>query len=137
SFHPQELYAEKRSVRCTTLDDQFTLTNESIALKIDIEGHELKALQGSEALLSNNRCIIQIEIYEPDGHIEQWLERLGYRSVFVIGPDHYFSNIEMFFEPQTVLDTVALAMAATRSGPSPSFPRKASVKTKCTPGSAT
>ena len=35
-----------------------------MAIKIDVEGHELNVLKGIQTLLKSNKCIIQIEIFE-------------------------------------------------------------------------
>lgn len=45
-------------------DEILKLSNQKIAIKIDVEGHELSVLKGFFKLLSNNRCIIQIEIFD-------------------------------------------------------------------------
>ena len=34
-----------------------------MALKIDVEGHEINALNGIKQLINKNKCIIQIEIF--------------------------------------------------------------------------
>ena len=36
----------------------------NVAIKIDVEGHELNVLKGIQDLLKSNNCIIQIEIFK-------------------------------------------------------------------------
>ena len=45
-------------------DDLIKLKNKNICLKIDVEGHELNALKGLINILSNNNCLIMIEIFD-------------------------------------------------------------------------
>ena len=35
-----------------------------LAIKMDVEGHEFRVLKGLKNLIKNNKCIIQIEIFE-------------------------------------------------------------------------
>jgi hypothetical protein len=45
------------------LDDVFAdVAGRSIVVKMDIEGHEAKALAGMKKLLSNNRIWLQVEL---------------------------------------------------------------------------
>ncbi|MDM0067679.1 class I SAM-dependent methyltransferase [Variovorax sp. J31P207] len=111
SFHSQDIYSEQRRVRCVALDSLLSYADEQIALKIDIEGHELQALQGCKRILSNNRCMAQVEIYEKDQGIKSFLEEIGYKLMFTAGPDHYFSNIEDFSDPKIVLSAVESSLA--------------------------
>ena len=40
------------------------MKRDNLAIKIDVEGHELNVLKGFQNLLKSNKCIIQIEIFE-------------------------------------------------------------------------
>jgi|TARA_B100001093_G_scaffold281884_1_gene269327 FkbM family methyltransferase len=62
-----------------------------IAIKIDIEGHELQALHGMRDMLRNNKCILQVESYNPTPIIS-FLESLGYPLINKIGEDGYYCN---------------------------------------------
>jgi len=44
-------------------DKILKFNNKFLAIKIDVEGHELKVLQGFEKLIKKNKCIIQVEIF--------------------------------------------------------------------------
>lgn len=45
-------------------DEILKFQKKNIAIKIDVEGHELNVLKGFQNLLKFNNCIIQIEIFE-------------------------------------------------------------------------
>jgi FkbM family methyltransferase len=45
-------------------DEVLNFERDSLAIKIDVEGHELNVLKGIQNLLKSNKCIIQIEIFE-------------------------------------------------------------------------
>ena len=45
-------------------DQVLNFNRDNLAIKIDVEGHELNVLKGIQNLLKSNKCIIQIEIFE-------------------------------------------------------------------------
>ena len=45
-------------------DEFLNIKNSNLILKIDTEGHELKVLKGLEKIISQNNCILQIEIFD-------------------------------------------------------------------------
>ena len=46
-------------------DEIFNFKKEdSLSIKIDVEGHELNVLKGIQNLLNSNKCILQIEIFD-------------------------------------------------------------------------
>ena len=45
-------------------DQVLNFKRDNLAIKIDVEGHELNVLKGIQNLLKSNKCIIQIEIFE-------------------------------------------------------------------------
>ena len=45
-------------------DEILNFEKNNLAIKIDVEGHELRALKGIHNLLKSNKCILQIEIFE-------------------------------------------------------------------------
>ena len=45
-------------------DEILNFKRDNLAIKIDVEGHELNVLKGIQNLLKSNKCIIQIEIFE-------------------------------------------------------------------------
>ncbi len=82
------------TVPCVRLDDDLgELRGKRIAIKVDVEGHELETLAGMKSLLTSNRCFLQVESF--DDHVaavRRQLADLGYRLIREIGPDRYFSN---------------------------------------------
>jgi FkbM family methyltransferase len=75
------------------LDDVLILEGAALAIKIDIEGHEIAAVDGMRALLATNNCLIQAEVYPPNlGRFRAALTDLGYREIHAIGHDYYFTN---------------------------------------------
>ena len=50
-------------------DNILNFQRENLAIKIDVEGHELNALKGIKNLLKNNKCILQIEIFKENFNI--------------------------------------------------------------------
>jgi len=65
---------------------------------MDVEGHELEAVDGLLGLLGKNRCVIQIEVWStPEGEmqrrlalIEEKLAPYGIKLVRSVIPDHFF-----------------------------------------------
>jgi FkbM family methyltransferase len=76
------------------LDDEFSLRDETLLIKIDVEGYEFLTLRGMERTLRDNRCYLQVELYSQ--HLEELkaaLARFGYRYLDTCDIDHYFTNI--------------------------------------------
>ena len=68
-------------------DEVLKLNNQKLAIKIDVERHELSVLKGFVNLLNNNDCLIQIEIFEKNFKVvDQFLK------------DNKFSKISSFDE---------------------------------------
>lgn len=81
------------AVPAVRLDDELPLTGHRIALKIDIEGHELAALQGMKRLLQANDCFLQVELWpENAAAFVAAMEAEEYRRVHRIEDDHYFAK---------------------------------------------
>lgn len=84
------------SVEVRPLDEVVDLIDRTIALKIDVEGHELPALNGAKTTLLRNRCYLQVESSEEHfPRVCELLESMGYRWLTSQG-DHYFTNIPEF-----------------------------------------
>jgi FkbM family methyltransferase len=81
------------NVPSTRIDSVLGARGASVALKIDIESHELTALEGMQSLLRENRCILQVECFDDRlPEFEAAMARLGYHLVHAIGPDRFFVN---------------------------------------------
>ncbi|MEO0055314.1 MAG: hypothetical protein RLZZ50_1261 [Verrucomicrobiota bacterium] len=75
------------------LDDVLDARGLTVAVKIDVEGHELSVVEGAKGFLSGNRCYLQIES-GPENlpRLKEAMAALGYRLVASMG-DHYFTNL--------------------------------------------
>jgi FkbM family methyltransferase len=83
-----------RSVRAFRIEDEVSLLNSVLIVKIDVEGYELAVIKGMENLLRNNRCLLQVEVFDPSlKEFMRTMESLGYQLKKEIGPDRYFQNI--------------------------------------------
>lgn len=82
-----------QQIEGVALDDMLNVSGRCIFMKIDIEGHELEALQGMEKLLKSNRIFLQIESFRSNAvALEKKMHLLGYRHCLQIDDDHYFRN---------------------------------------------
>lgn len=76
------------------LDDVLHDAEKKVYLKIDVEGHENSVLDGAKEFLTNNKCIIQVEIF-PDAakSIREKLHHMGYTEQESANEfDYYFVN---------------------------------------------
>jgi len=66
-----------------------------IAIKIDVEGHELNVLSGSNSLLQNNRVLLQVECLSNSQaeKVQTLLKAYGFQMLFRLKNDYVFSNI--------------------------------------------
>ena len=68
----------------------------SIAIKIDVEGHEINVLNGLKNTLMKNKIIIQIEIFEINFQkVNNFFKSLGYKIIFEVKErsNYFYSNI--------------------------------------------
>ena len=76
-------------------DEILKLSNQKIAIKIDVEGHELSVLKGFFILLSNNRCIIQIEIFDKNFiDVDKFLKENKFSKIINVSQNsnYFYSN---------------------------------------------
>ncbi len=84
-------------VRCVTIDD-FKLSRVDL-MKIDVEGHELPALQGARETLKRCKPRLIVECNDSDDHsVDEFLKGLGYEAE----PVAYFERNEAKRSPNTV-----------------------------------
>lgn len=63
-------------------DNVLHFDNKNLALKIDVEGHEINVLKGLKNTLIKNNCVIQIEIFDDNwDRINNYLESLNYNLI--------------------------------------------------------
>jgi len=78
----EEIHGEPIKIQMARLDDLLTFKNEAVAIKIDVEGHELGVLGGMEQFLRANQCVLHIEIFPARfEQVNGLLERVGYRAM--------------------------------------------------------
>jgi FkbM family methyltransferase len=81
------------AVSCAKLDTQLSAAGKRLFFKIDIEGHELSALDGMRHVIERNRCFLQIESFAANvPALEELMSRLGYQRRRQIDDDHYYAN---------------------------------------------
>ncbi len=74
------------------LDSFMDLNGQKLLLKIDVENHEEAVIKGAQKLLSDNDCLLQIEILDDDRARVIALLPDNYALVQTIGHDSYFKN---------------------------------------------
>ena len=77
-------------------DNILKLRRKKIAIKIDVEGHELKVLKGLKKTLINNNAIILIEILDKNYLLtHNFLKSVGYKKIKSIKKNlnYFYSNI--------------------------------------------
>jgi FkbM family methyltransferase len=82
-----------KSVPAVALDDMLDLKGARIAVKIDIEGHELEAIAGMTRLARENICVFQIESFgDKAARLNEIMAGLGYAEAGSIDSDRYFQK---------------------------------------------
>ena len=84
--------------RAVRVDSQLDFAGKLLVIKMDVESHEMEAIDGLLGLLAKNRCILQVEIWgEPEEELhrryrilEPLLARYGMKCVHSIIDDHFF-----------------------------------------------
>ena len=85
-------------VSVNTLDNELDLKNEHLVIKIDVEGHEDKVIEGAINLFKNNYIFMQIEIFDKNyKNIFSLLTQSGFKLIKKI--DQKTANAgDYFFE---------------------------------------
>lgn len=79
------------NVSCARLDTLMDIQGLRVLVKMDIEGHELHALQGMTSLLTRNSCVLQIEVFERNrAAVADFMTAHGYEEINRIGEDSYY-----------------------------------------------
>ena len=88
--------ADVIKVPCTRLDDCFDHRDRTLVVKLDLEGHEIKALRGMEKLIERNRIVLQTEIHPQYLKVmNNYLEKLGFKHLRKISSNHLYRNFAM------------------------------------------
>ena len=75
------------------LDEIFNKRRKNCFIKIDVEGHEKNVIIGSQNILKNNSCLLQVEVSKNEEleEFDNLMKGLGYTLVNKI-QDYYYSN---------------------------------------------
>jgi len=76
-------------------DEEINLINKKIAIKIDVEGHELNVLKGIKQTLKKNKCVILIESHSKNYEIvNNFLTSINYKLFYEIKKrsNYFYSN---------------------------------------------
>jgi FkbM family methyltransferase len=77
------------------IDSIINCSNRTIAIKIDVEGHEFQVIDGAMSLLKTNKCFLQIESApEKLRELKEKMGVMGYKFITTLS-DHYFTNIDI------------------------------------------
>lgn len=76
------------AVEAAPLDSLFNFRGENIAMKVDVEGHEVSVLQGAEQLMRDNNMLMQVESL--GAAAINYLITRGFELVHYSGWDFYF-----------------------------------------------
>lgn len=87
-------FTNTQDIEIRVFDEEYPDKDKRAFFKIDVEGHEIEALKGMTAYLSNNKCVLQIEAWnDNDKVLAEFLEPYGYSEFHRIGPDIYFEKV--------------------------------------------
>ena len=74
-------------------DDIINFKGKKIAIKLDVERHELKVLEGLYNILKNNDIILQVEVFQKrEASIMRFLKSKNFTLLKSIKRDFYFKN---------------------------------------------
>jgi FkbM family methyltransferase len=84
--------------RAVRLDSELDFEGKLLAMKMDVESHELEAVEGMMGLLAKNHCVLQIEVWSATEEllarrlpfITEMLARHGIKRVKQIDSDYFF-----------------------------------------------
>ena len=98
NYDPEIFKYEKQNIKfenvnLNKLDNIFSIKNQNILMKIDVERHELDVLKGARKLTKNNRITMQIEIHDNlRARVFNYLRKNKFYLINSIGQDYYFKN---------------------------------------------
>ena len=85
--------AAQSKVRAVALDDIEPIQGGLIVAKIDVEGYEPEVIKGMHRLMSENRCLLQIEVFDQTlSSFDKLMAECGFHSFGTIGNDRYYRN---------------------------------------------
>ena len=88
-YDPKNIIKEKVLIK--KLDEILEINNSKILIKIDVERHEKKVLEGMNKMIKQNNIIMQIEIGDENKEdVFNYLDKLSLKWINTIKHDHYF-----------------------------------------------
>ena len=78
--------------RALPLDSFLPITGENLAVKMDIQGHEISALIGGKNCFQSNRVFLMVEVVDGNAAVVNYLCANGFRMVAYQGGDFFFEN---------------------------------------------
>ena len=88
-YNPQNIIKER--IKIKRLDELLDIKNKKILVKIDVERHEKKVLEGMSKLIEQNDIILQIEIGDQNkNEVFNYLKKIQLIWINTIRHDHYF-----------------------------------------------
>ena len=88
-YNPKNIIKER--IKIKRLDELLDIKNKKILVKIDVERHEKKVLEGMSKLIKQNDIILQIEIGEQNkNEVFNYLKKIQLSWINTIRHDHYF-----------------------------------------------
>ena len=85
-------YSQSHTCRTEPLDALFDFRDRRLFVKIDVEGHEAKALEGMKSLITGNVTDLMIEILPGNENILATLRDMGLVEIARYGPNYILTN---------------------------------------------
>jgi FkbM family methyltransferase len=80
------------AIDVVAVDDVLDVSGQTLAIKMDAERYELRALAGMERLLTRNRGFVQIETLDTREEVTQLMKKFGYSQTADFYWDLYFEK---------------------------------------------
>ncbi len=86
-------FSAAETIRTARLDELSTAAGETLAIKIDVEGHEVSALKGMGRVLATNRGVMMIETRARNApEVEALLAAAGWRRTGAVQEEIFFEK---------------------------------------------
>jgi FkbM family methyltransferase len=98
-------------VPAVQLDELLHLRGRKVCIKMDVEGHEEKAISGMANIFADNDVVLQIEDYG-SGNISELSESASLKPLFRVGADRYFASKGVALTAEDMVEIFEVASAA-------------------------
>ena len=101
-------------VQSERIDALISLQGRSVAVKIDVEGHEPNVLSGMRNLLIQNDCYLQIECLDSEklATVKGFLNSINYSYLFSLRDDHLFVSDRISHMAPEILSRISQAVSS-------------------------